>query len=129
MRINEKSLKIGLFIFIYFQLHSKILIFSPPFPIYQKDNFKCYNVHGDQMKKGITFIEVIIGMVIIATSITVLLTMMQVYNSSYNSTKSYNDSMNEIIRVKEVIDQFMERNRNKQFKYNSKLYLNFYAKV
>lgn len=71
------------------------------------------------MKKGITILEVIVAFVIVSTSIILLISMMFVYNKSYQLTEQYNESLNEILRTKEILDLFMERNRNKQFKYNN----------
>lgn len=76
------------------------------------------------MKKGITFIEVIVGIVIISTSVLVLLSMMIVYNKSYEETNKLNSTITELLRTKEVIDQFMENNRNLTFTYQeNKLYI------
>lgn len=76
------------------------------------------------MKKGITFIEVIVGIVIISTSVLVLLSMMIVYNKSYEETNKLNSTITELLRTKEVIDQFMENNRNLTFTHQeNKLYI------
>lgn len=76
------------------------------------------------MKKGITFIEVIVGIVIISTSVLVLLSMMIVYNKSYEETNKLNSTITELLRTKEVIDQFMENNRNLTFTHQEdKLYI------
>lgn len=76
------------------------------------------------MKKGITFIEVIVGIVIISTSVLVLLSMMIVYNKSYEETNKLNSTITELLRTKEVIDQFLENNRNLTFTHQeNKLYI------
>lgn len=76
------------------------------------------------MKKGITLLEVIVGLLVISTSILLLISMMFVYNKSYELTEQYNESFNELVRTRDIIDSFMERNRNKQFKYtNNQLFV------
>lgn len=69
------------------------------------------------MKKGLTLLEVIVGIVTVSTSIIVLLAMMMVYNKSYEITEKYYSDLTELLRTKKIIDQIMERNRNKTFKY------------